>query len=78
MTQCKKILQYMEKHGSITQAEAVSEFHCYRLGARVFDLKAQGIPIKTETVTGKREDGAKYLFARYSLIKEDEPCNEVQ
>lgn len=70
MTQCEKILQYMELNGSITQAEAVDRSHCYRLGARVFDLKAQGIPIKTETVYGKRADGTAYSFARYSLIKE--------
>lgn len=70
MTQCEKILQYMEHNGSIAQAEAVDHFHCYRLGARIFDLKAQGIPIKTETVTGKREDGTPYSFARYSIIKE--------
>lgn len=67
MTQCEKIFQYMERNGSITQAEAVDHFHCYRLGARIFDLKARGIPIKTETVTGKREDGSAYSFARYSI-----------
>lgn len=72
MTRCEKILQYMEKHGSITQAEAVDKFHCYRLGARIFDLKVQGIPIKTETATGKREDSTPYSFARYSIIKEDD------
>lgn len=70
MTQCEKILQYMERNGSITQAEAVERFHCYRLGARIFDLKSKGFPIKTETVTGKRGDGTAYSFAKYSLQKE--------
>lgn len=42
MTQCERILRHLQDYGSITQAEAVTEYGCYRLGARVFDLKAQG------------------------------------
>lgn len=62
----------MEMHGSITQAEAVSRFHCYRLGARIFELKEQGVPIQKKTETGKRPDGTYYSFARYSIMKEDD------
>lgn len=43
---------------------------CYRLGARIWDLKAQGVPIKSETVTGKNRYGERTCFARYSIIKE--------
>lgn len=70
MSHCEAILRYMEQHGSITQAEAVDKFHCYRLSGRIYDLKKRGIPIKTETVTGKRKDGTAYSFARYSIIKD--------
>lgn len=70
MTQCEKILRYMEATGGITQAEAVTEFGCYRLSARIADLKAQGIPIKTETVKQKNRFGEPVTFARYSLQKE--------
>lgn len=42
MTQCERILRHLQDYGSITQAEAVSEYGCYRLGARIWDLKAQG------------------------------------
>lgn len=52
------------------QAEAVTEYGCYRLGARIWDLKAQGVPIKSETVTGKNRYGERTCFARYSIIKE--------
>ena len=41
------------------------------LGARIWDLKAQGVPIKSETVTGKNRYGERTCFARYSIIKED-------
>lgn len=61
----------MQDYGSITQAEAVTEYGCYRLGARIWDLKAQGVPIRSETVTGKNRYGERTSFARYSIIKED-------
>ena len=53
----------------ITQAEAVTEYGCYRLGARIWDLKAQGVPIKSETITGKNRYGERTSFARYSLAE---------
>ena len=57
----------LQDYGSITQAEAVTEYGCYRLGARIWDLKAQGVPIKSETVTGRNRYGERTSFARYSL-----------
>lgn len=57
MTQCERILRHLHDYGSITQAEAVTEYGCYRLGARIWDLRAQGVPIKSETVTGKNRYG---------------------
>ena len=67
MTQCDRILRHLQDCGSITQAEAVTEYGCYRLGARIWDLKAQGVPIKSETVTGRNRYGERTSFARYSL-----------
>ena len=71
MTQCDRILRHLQDYGSITQAEAVTEYGCYRLGARIWDLKAQGVPIKSETVTGKNRYGEPISFSRYSIAKED-------
>lgn len=70
-SQCEKILEYMKTRGAISQAEAVEHFHCYRLGARIFDLKKRGIPIKTDIISGKTKDGSPYSFARYSFISEE-------
>ena len=69
MTQCERILRHLQDYGSITQAEAVTEYGL-GLGARIWDLKAQGVPIKSETVTGKNRYGERTCFARYSIIKE--------
>lgn len=67
MTQCERIMRHLRDYGSITQAEAVSEYGCYRLGARIWDLKSRGVPIKSESVTGKNRYGERTSFARYSL-----------
>lgn len=67
MTQCEKILRHMQDYGSITQAEAVTEYGIYRLGARIWDLKAQGVPIRSETVSGKNRYGEHTSFSRYSI-----------
>lgn len=69
MTQCERILRHLQDYGSITQAEAVTEYGCYRLGARIFDLKAQGIPIRSERVTGKNRYDEPVSFSRYSIVK---------
>lgn len=70
MTQCDMILRFMQENGSITQAEAVTEFGCYRLGARIWDLKARGHAIKSDKVTRKNRWGKSVSFARYTLIEE--------
>ena len=69
MTQCERILRHMQDYGSITQDEAVTEYGCYRLGARIWDLKAHGVPIKSETITGKNRYGERTSFARYSMAE---------
>ena len=71
MTQCERILRHLQDYGSITQAEAVTEYGCYRLGARIWDLKAQGVPIRSERVTGKNRYNEPVSFSRYSIAKED-------
>ena len=62
------ILKYMLDSNSISQAEAAEMFGCWRLGARCYDLREDGIKVETEMVTniktGKR-------FARYYLPYEE-------
>lgn len=71
MTQEEKILDYMERHGSITPLEAMQELGIMRLGARIYDLKESGVKIITETVKGKNRDGEPTRYARYRLEKEN-------
>ena len=50
---------------SLTTLEALTMFRCFRLAARIVNLKNDGMPILTEMIdiNGKR-------VARYSLIKD--------
>ena len=61
-----KVLEYMQKHGSISQREAVV-FGCYRLSARIHDLRKMGYTIKTENKGFSTEYGHGY-YAVYSLV----------
>ena len=67
MTQCERVLRHMRDYGSITSAEAITEYGIYRLASRISDLKKQGIPIEKEMVSGKNRYGEPTSFARYSL-----------
>lgn len=64
MTQCQRILQFIEDHGSITQMDA-NRLKITRLAARIYDLKRMGINIAEETVYGRNEYGA-FRYSRYS------------
>lgn len=66
-SQNDKILDFIRKHGNITQAQAVTEFNCYRLSARIFDLKEKGYDIRTIMCVKKNEDGNVVQYAKYVL-----------
>ena len=68
-SQCRKILQHMELFGSITAAEAVERYSCYRLSARIADLRAAGHAIVSEMVSKKNADGQCVNYAVYRLAE---------
>lgn len=67
VTQARLIVEYLEEFGSITPLEAIRDIGCYRLSARISDIKKMGIPIKTEMVNVKNRRGKYSRIARYSL-----------
>ena len=68
-TQKEKVLAYMQRYGSITPIDALREFSCMRLGARIADLKADGHHIKTEMVGSKNKFGEPVHYASYSIVE---------
>ena len=69
MRQTEQILHHMERYGSITALEAMQEYGCMRLGARVWDLRQDGHRILREMVEGRNRFGDTTRFARYRLAE---------
>jgi len=60
--QLARILARLEKGKSITPLEALEKFGCFRLSARIGQLRDMGYHVITENI---RKDGK--TFAKYSL-----------
>lgn len=67
MSQNEMILDYLNKYGSITQKEAMDHLGCYRLGARIYDLKQRGHKFGRIMETGVNRFGENETHARYML-----------
>lgn len=65
--QTELVLEYLRRYGSITPAEALGEFGCMRLGARIWDLKRDGYDITMELVQSTNRLGRTVRYARYRL-----------
>ena len=62
-----KILNHLKAHGCITPMDAL-RFGCYRLSARIYDLRAAGHNIITDD---KDADGNPVNYAIYRLMEEN-------
>jgi len=59
-SQMEKVLELLQK-GQVTPMSALYAANCYRLGARIFDLRRKGYNIVTDKSKG---------YASYTLEKE--------
>ena len=64
MTQKEQVLEYMQKHGSISTIQA---FHIgiTRLSARIWDLKADG----HNMIYYRTDDGKRKHYDEYRLVE---------
>lgn len=62
-TQTTQILKALKKGARLTPMDALKRFGCFRLGARIADLRKAGHDIKTRIV---HKDGKN--FAEYYLV----------
>lgn len=65
-SQKQQILDYMLEGNEISQLDALYKFGCFRLGARIADLKKDGYDIKKRIAKGEKN------YAIYRL----EACDE--
>ena len=69
-TQNQRILDYLDKYGSITQIDALQDIGVMRLASRISDLRRLGYPIVSEMVKVKNRYGEECRIKKYSLAKE--------
>ena len=61
-TQTAAIRAQLERGESITPLQALSLYGCFRLAARIFDLKAEGLTIDSNTITINGHEFAEYFL----------------
>jgi hypothetical protein len=62
MTQTQMVLNALRAGRAITPLEALHEFGCFRLAARIKDLREEGHVIVTETVEANGKSFARYRY----------------
>lgn len=70
-TQCERIIDYMNRFGSISTIEAFNDLGVARLASRIHDLKSMGYRIVDEIKTGRNRFGEKTSYKVYSLAEEE-------
>ena len=63
MSQNKQIADYLKKGKKLTTIDALNKFGCFRLAARIADLRNNGMSIVTKTI---KLDNNKQI-AQYSI-----------
>jgi hypothetical protein len=60
-----RILKWLKKGKTLTSIQALNQFHCFRLAARISDLREKGYNIETKPY---KLDESKKIVALYKLI----------
>ena len=68
--QSRQVLDLLRYYGDLglTQQEAIRDLSCYRLAARISDLRADGFAIRSLRAT----DSRGHVYARYYLEEQPE------
>jgi hypothetical protein len=69
-TQNERIIDYIERFGSITQLEALRDLGVMRLASRISDLKKQGYQIASKPITVYNRFGEKCKPIKKYYFKE--------
>ena len=72
LTQVERVMLYMQKHGSITQFEAMNDLGVMRLASRISDIKKAGAVVYKKNIKVKNRFNEDVIVTRYSLENEEE------
>lgn len=71
-TQNQRVIEYLQRNGSITQLEAWTQIGVMRLASRISDLRSQGVSIAKRMIDVANRYGESCKVAEYSLNKPSE------
>lgn len=69
MTQNDRIEMALRNGEALTPLDALRRFGCLRLGARIFELRANGVPIEKRIVAVDTANGDGAHVAEYRLAR---------
>lgn len=70
MNQEQKIINYVERFGSITTLDAFRDLAITRLSARIFNIKNMGYKVTSIREISKNRFGEDVNYSRYFIEKE--------
>lgn len=71
LKQTRRVIDYIERFGSITTLEAVRDLGVMRLASRINDLRKEGYPIVSEYIKVKNRYGEHTSVKRYWIEEGD-------
>ena len=69
MTQCERIIEYIETFGSISPLEAFRDLGITKLATRISEMRKTGMEFEQEYIKCKNRFGENVYFMRYYLPK---------
>ena len=67
-TQKKQILEYLKEGNKLTPILALKRFGCFRLSARIYELRREGYPIKSNLVKKGKKHVSCYAYQNYGTF----------
>lgn len=71
VTQKQKVIQYIERFGSITPMEAFADLGITKLATRISEMRKSGMEFKIEMVQGQNRFQEPVRYAKYSFPEGD-------
>lgn len=67
-THVEQVLAHLKSGKPITPVEALHHYGCFRLGARIYDLKQRGHHIEKQMIEVETRDGETARVAEYRIV----------
>lgn len=70
-TQKERVLEHLQKYGTITSWEAITNYGCTRISEYIRQLRTDGHLIKSVKTKNKNRYGEVVYYATYTLIRNE-------